>query len=142
MCSIFYPGEIFLRKRKLLSHDRSAHTSKHMCPTEQSTTGETPRARTRAKVVISCSTFCNVDHCYYAWPHTHEFGAVDVASEIASSGSSQIYRNNTLRHNALFSSCISFTKLTYDRRPSQAYGRTLTEMTSFPFPLWHFLICR
>ena len=37
-----------------------------MCPTEQSTTGETPRARTRAKVVISCSTFSNVDHCYLA----------------------------------------------------------------------------
>ena len=35
-----------------------------MCPTEHCTTGETPRARTRAKVVISCSTFSNADHCY------------------------------------------------------------------------------
>ena len=35
-----------------------------MCPTEQCTTGETPRARTRAKVVISCSTFSNADHGY------------------------------------------------------------------------------
>ena len=26
-------------------------------------TGEIPRARTRAKVVISCSTFSNADHC-------------------------------------------------------------------------------
>ena len=58
-------GWHFLRKRKLLSRDRSAHTAKRMCPTEQSTTGETPRARTRAKVVISCSTFSNVDHGYY-----------------------------------------------------------------------------
>ena len=57
-------GWHFLRKRKLLSRDRSAHTAKRMCPTEQSTTGETPRARTRAKVVISCSTFSNVDHGY------------------------------------------------------------------------------
>ena len=53
-----------LRKRKLLSRDRSAHTAKRMCPTEHCTTGETPRARTRAKVVISCSTFSNADHCY------------------------------------------------------------------------------
>ena len=35
-----------------------------MCPTEHCTTGETPRARTRAKVEISCSTFSNADHCY------------------------------------------------------------------------------
>ena len=28
------------------------------------TTGETPRARTRAKVVISCSTFSNADYSY------------------------------------------------------------------------------
>ena len=28
------------------------------------TTGETPRARTRAKFVISCSTFSNADHGY------------------------------------------------------------------------------
>ena len=42
-----------------------------MCPTEQSTTGETPRARTRAKVVISCSTFSNVDHCYTNSDHLH-----------------------------------------------------------------------
>ena len=35
-----------------------------MCPTERCTTGETPRARTRAKVVISCSTFSNADHGY------------------------------------------------------------------------------
>ena len=34
-----------------------------MCPTEHCTTGE-PRARIRAKVVISCSTFSNADHCY------------------------------------------------------------------------------
>ena len=54
-----------LRKRKLLSRDRSAHTAKRMCPTEHCTTGETPRARTSAKVVISCSTFSNADHCYY-----------------------------------------------------------------------------
>ena len=35
-----------------------------MCPTEHCTTGETARARTRVKVVISCSTFSNADHCY------------------------------------------------------------------------------
>ena len=61
MCSIFYPGEIVLENA---SCDRSAHTAKRMCPTEHCTTGETPRARTRAKVVISCSTFSNADHCY------------------------------------------------------------------------------
>ena len=58
-------GWNFLRKRKLLSRDRSAHTAKRMCPTEPCTTGETQRARTRAKVVISCSKFSNADHGYY-----------------------------------------------------------------------------
>ena len=48
----------------MLSRDRSAHTAKRMCPTEPCTTRETPRARTRAKVVISCSTFSNADHGY------------------------------------------------------------------------------
>ena len=33
-----------------------------MCATEPCTTGETTRAHTRAKVVISCSTFSNADH--------------------------------------------------------------------------------
>ena len=46
---------------KLLSRDHSAHTAKRMCPNEHCTTGETPRARTRAKVVISCSTFSNAE---------------------------------------------------------------------------------
>ena len=58
MCSIFYPGEIFLENTS------SANTAKRMCPTEPCTTGETPRACTRAKVVISCSTFSNADHGY------------------------------------------------------------------------------
>ena len=57
-------GWNFLRKRKLLSRDRSAHTAKRMCPTGHCTTGESPRARTCAKVVISCSTFSNADHGY------------------------------------------------------------------------------
>ena len=35
-----------------------------MCPTEPCTTGETPRACTHAKIVISCSTFSNADHGY------------------------------------------------------------------------------
>ena len=49
MCSIFYPGEIFLEfVCKLLSRDRSAHTAKRMCPTEHCTTGE-PRARAHAR---------------------------------------------------------------------------------------------
>ena len=56
-----------LGKRKLLSRDRSAHTAKRMCPTEHCNTGETPRARTRAKVVISCPTFSNADHCEHYW---------------------------------------------------------------------------
>ena len=54
MCSIFYPGEIVLENASCYPRDRSAHTAKRMCPTEHCTTGETPRARTRAKVVISC----------------------------------------------------------------------------------------
>ena len=54
------------------SRDRSAHTAKRMCPTEHCTTGETPRARTRAKVVISCSTFSNADHCYCRTTGTEE----------------------------------------------------------------------
>ena len=48
----------------ILSRERSAHTAKRMCPTEHCTTGETPRARTSAKVVISCSTFSNANHGY------------------------------------------------------------------------------
>ena len=35
-----------------------------MCPTEPCTSWETRRERTRAKVVISCSTFSNADHGY------------------------------------------------------------------------------
>ena len=62
MCSIFYPGEIALENascyRVIALHTRRSV----LCPTEYCTTGETPRARTRAKVVISCSTFSNADH--------------------------------------------------------------------------------
>ena len=57
-------GWNFLRKRKLLSRDRSAHTAKRMCPTEPCTSGETRHEHTRVKVVISCSTFSNADHGY------------------------------------------------------------------------------
>ena len=64
-CVPYLSGWNILRKRKLLSRDRSAHTSKRMCPTEKCTTGETPRARTCAKIVISCSTFSNADHGYF-----------------------------------------------------------------------------
>ena len=61
MINVFHilSGRNFLRKRKLLSRDCSAHTAKRMCLTEPCTTGETRRVRTRAKVVISCSTFSN-----------------------------------------------------------------------------------
>ena len=66
MINVFHivSGCNFLRKRRLLSRDRYAHTAKRMCPTEPCTTGETPRARTSAKVIISCSTFSNADHGY------------------------------------------------------------------------------
>ena len=51
MCSTFYPGEIFL--------ENASCYRVIALPTEHCTTGETPRARIRAKVVISCSTFSN-----------------------------------------------------------------------------------
>ena len=58
MCSIFYPGEIFLENascyRVIALHTR----------------------RTREKVVISCSTFSNVDHCYCGHDSTGVYSTV------------------------------------------------------------------
>ena len=62
MCSIFYPGEIFLENASCY-RVIAQHTRRSMCPTENVLPGK-PRARTRGKVVISCSTFSNADHCY------------------------------------------------------------------------------
>ena len=71
MCSTFYPGEIFLENasgyiyRVIALHTRR---SVPVCFVSYRTLyyRGTPRARTRAKVVISCSTFSNADHCYVA----------------------------------------------------------------------------
>ena len=60
MCCIFDPGEIFLENascyRVIALHTRRSVGPLCVLP---NITGETPRARTRAKVVISCSTFSN-----------------------------------------------------------------------------------
>ena len=63
MCSIFYPGEIFLENA---SYYRmiTLHTRRSVCVLPKMYYRGTPRARTRAKVVLSCSTFSNADHCY------------------------------------------------------------------------------
>ena len=66
MCSIFYPGDIFLKNASCY-RVIALHTRRSVCVLPNKvgpTTRETPRARTRAKVVISCSTFSNVDHGY------------------------------------------------------------------------------
>ena len=56
MCSIFYPGEIFLENASCY-RVIALHTRRSVCVL--------PNNVLPGKVVISCSTFSNVDHCYY-----------------------------------------------------------------------------
>ena len=57
-------GRNFPRKRKFY-RAIALHTRRSVCVLyRKCTTAETTRTRTRAKVVISCSTFSNADHGY------------------------------------------------------------------------------
>ena len=63
MCSIFYPGEIFLENASCY-RVIALHTRRSVCVLPNLVLPGKPRARARAKVVISCSTFSNADHGY------------------------------------------------------------------------------
>ena len=73
MCSIFYPGEIVLENASCY-RVIALHTRRSVCVLPNTTTGETPHVCTRAKVVISCSTFSNADHCYYLYIEMCNYG--------------------------------------------------------------------
>ena len=74
MCSIFYPGDIFLENASCY-RVIALHTRRSVCVLPNKVLPGKPRARaharTRAKVVISCSTFSNVDHGYSIREHTY-----------------------------------------------------------------------
>ena len=59
-----YPGEICLENASCSSRDHSVHTAKHLGVLQTilkpCTTGVILPARTRAKVIISCSNFSNI----------------------------------------------------------------------------------
>ena len=66
MCSTFYPGELFLENASCY-RVMALHTRRSVCVLPNLVLPGKPRARARAKVVISCSTFSNADHgyCWY-----------------------------------------------------------------------------
>ena len=71
MCSIFYPGEIFLENASCY-RVIALHTRRSVCVLPNTVLPGNParahtRVHTRAKVEISCSTFSNADHGYTPW---------------------------------------------------------------------------
>ena len=99
-----------LKKFNNLNFNLAAlHTAKRMCPTEPCTTGETPRARTRAKVVISGSTFSNADHG--PWLVYHELMKAEMATATATRVSTRQPRPSSLINDVL---CETWLLVLYD----------------------------
>ena len=116
MCSIFYPGEIFLENascyRVIALHTRRSVDSSR-CPTEhcRPTTGKTPRARTRAKVVISCSTFSNAVKLHAALHHRSTLKRVKCTSlprRVRGRCNPRTARRNRTFHCSVFSEYLTF----------------------------------
>ena len=81
MCSKCYPGEIFIENASFIAWSLCTHGEAY-ASCRKCTTAETTRTRTRAKVVISCSTFSNADHGYIATARCFfNFGSIGNACQ-------------------------------------------------------------
>ena len=121
------------------------HTRRIVCfSTEHCTTGKTPRARTRAKVVISCSTFSNADHCYLVHSYYVPWKRASKRDPQSDSGGGSHFQNGchefSMSHiSSQFISSkrriVIFASSKISRRQTQL---CLTHLNSFFVQLVHF----